>query len=343
MRLARGGAYTYAIWRSKSVNRTPPIFQTAVSMMRDHQNRLKSTLAHSGGKVICSPVYHIEALLALHNIFFFSGFISSCRFGTAVESSPPNDLIQEVLVTTQNRICTITFNRPHKRNAVNLTMARRFIRALQEADHSNDVTLIALTGAGSYFSSGIDLVGFAGPKPGTADAAPAQAPFKFSDLFSTVNTVKKPLIACINGPAVGFAVTMLGLFDGVYASDAATFQTHFTRFGLPPEFASTYTFPRMMGYSRANRILLFCQKASAQEAYDAGLVSCVFPSSTFRLEVERKLKEMATLPLKSLIYTKDLVRGRELLLRNEASEQEQSYFDPSVARDVKKSYVSQRS
>jgi enoyl-CoA hydratase/carnithine racemase len=93
--------------------------------------------------------------------------------------------------------------------------------------------------------------------------------------FQTMAHFSKPLIACVNGHAVGVGVTLLPHCDVVYCAAGSTFWTPFSRAGLCPEFASSLLFPRIMGRSRASEMLIFGEKKQADWALDAGLVSAV--------------------------------------------------------------------
>ncbi|KAJ7338497.1 hypothetical protein JRQ81_012396, partial [Phrynocephalus forsythii] len=86
------------------------------------------------------------------------------------------------------------------------------------------------------------------------------------DFVSHFIEFPKPLVAVVNGPAIGISVTLLGLFDIVYASDKATFQTAFSQLGLTPEGCSAYTFPKIMGPAKANEMLIFNSKITANQA-----------------------------------------------------------------------------
>lgn len=121
----------------------------------------------------------------------------------------------------------------------------------------------------------------------------------------------KPLVAAVNGPAVGIAVTLLGLFDVVYASDKATFHTPFSQLGLIPEGCSSYTFPKIMGTAKAAEVLIFGKKLTAAEACARGLVTEVFPDSTFQREVWTRLKTYAKLPKNAMRVSKELLRNLE--------------------------------
>jgi len=228
----------------------------------------------------------------------------------------------EIAVTIENGVYTIKKNRPHKKNAITWKMYAEIIGALQEADQDNSVKFVVITGEGDFYCSGNDLGNFMN--------IPPEGPQKMARegrevLYKYVNAYidfSKPLIAAVNGPAVGIAVTVLGLCDLVYASDHATFHTPFMSLGQSPEGCSSVTFPRIMGYSKANEVLLMGRKITAVEACERGLVTDVFPESEFLREVGKRIAEMGTLPTKSLTYSKALIRGNDILTLKEANEQE---------------------
>ena len=117
----------------------------------------------------------------------------------------------------------------------------------------------------------------------------------------------KPLIALVNGPAVGIAFTVLALFDMVIASDKATFSAPFTRLSLSPEGCSSYTFPKLMGRIKAADILVFNRKITAQEALGRNLVARVIADERFQAETAKFLEEIAKIPQK----VSSLLSGQE--------------------------------
>lgn len=127
---------------------------------------------------------------------------------------------------------------------------------------------------------------------------------------------EKPLIAAVNGPAIGIAVTTLGLVDCVITSDSATFQTPFSALGQSPEACATYTFPKIMGYSKASEMLFFNHKMTAKEALECGLVSRVVPAMEFRDHVDEWVFGprglVNTCYPKSMYFSKSLVKNEEM-------------------------------
>jgi peroxisomal 3,2-trans-enoyl-CoA isomerase len=214
-----------------------------------------------------------------------------------------------ITITVKDGIRTILLNRPDKFNALTPEMYDGIAAALSEANTDEGTNIIVLTGAGKYFCSGNDLGNFMN----VTDVAETAKQGR-NRLFNYVKAYidcKKPLIALVNGPAVGISITVLGLCDAVYATDKATFRSPFSELGQSPEACSSYTFPRIMGYAKASELLFFNSKITAAEAEQQGLVSKVFPDASFQTEAWAKVKQINEFPVKSLIYSKDLVRGRE--------------------------------
>ncbi|XP_071823485.1 enoyl-CoA delta isomerase 2-like isoform X1 [Apostichopus japonicus] len=211
-------------------------------------------------------------------------------------------------------VATVTLNRHRKKNALNKEMWTELILALRSASRDDRVVVCVLTGSGDYFSSGNDLNNFIEASKRGSDAANYMT-------FENVPLVKllvdilidfpKQLIAAVNGPAIGIAVTSLGLMDVVYASDTATFLTPFTSLGQCAEACSSYTFPKIMGPSKAYEVLFFGRKLSAQDAKDCNLISEVFPEDSFQREVQTRALKFAALPRKTLQAAKKLCRDGE--------------------------------
>nr|XP_045614820.1 enoyl-CoA delta isomerase 2-like isoform X1 [Procambarus clarkii] len=216
-----------------------------------------------------------------------------------------------LLVSCDNRLRTITLNRPSKKNALTPEMYEEWMAALKEAAEDPNTTITAITGSGDYYCSGNDLSNFANVDPSNMHNASKEGGVLLERFVSAFIDFPKPLIAVVNGPAIGVSVTIMALFDAVYASDKATFNTPFSALGQSPEGCSSYLFPKIMGPGKAAEMLLFNKKITAQEAYNIGLVTDVFPEDSFQNEVWPKLQAYAKLPIKSLVYSKALTRDLE--------------------------------
>ncbi|NP_001135696.1 enoyl-CoA delta isomerase 2, mitochondrial [Xenopus tropicalis] len=217
---------------------------------------------------------------------------------------------ETIHVSCEDNIIKIFLNRPEKKNAITLTMYKEIGEALEEAGKDESVFAV-LSGFGDYFCSGNDLNNFTNIPPEGKEKMAKDSADLLETFVSKFIDFPKPLIAVVNGPATGISVTILGLFDLVYATDRATFHTPFSQLGQSPEGCSSYTFPRIMGLGKATEMLLFNKKLTAQEACNLGLVAEVFPDSSFQKEVWERIKDYSTLPKNSLAFSKQLIRVNE--------------------------------
>ena len=186
-----------------------------------------------------------------------------------------------ILCEISERILTITFNRPRLLNAFSYSMLGAFLRALRIGDEHPDVGAIVVTGSGRAFSAGTDI----SPDPDgfefkAAQALPLSCEPDFGGLIALqIYRSRKPIIAAINGPAVGFGSTLVLPMDIRIASESAYFSFIFTRRGLMPEACSTWFLPRVVGITRALDWGLTGKMISADEAKGAGLVTEIVPDN----------------------------------------------------------------
>ncbi|RLW04480.1 hypothetical protein DV515_00005778 [Chloebia gouldiae] len=242
-----------------------------------------------------------------------SSLVSAESASQKKEASPEegrHDGYETLIVTTKKNITKIMFNRPDRKNAINHQMYREIIKALEEAG-KNDSTIAVITGNGDCYSSGNDLSNFTNVQPGEMEKMAKDGAVLLKDFVGHFIDFPKPLIAVVNGPAIGICVTVLALCDLVYASDRATFHSPFSQLGQSPEGCSSYLFPKIMGLAKASEMLLFNKKLTAAEACAQGLVTEVFPDRSFQKEVWARLEAYASLPKNSLAVSKQLLRSME--------------------------------
>jgi len=172
-------------------------------------------------------------------------------------------------------VCTVTLDRPTRLNAVTPVMIAELVEAFDRADGDDDVRVVIVTGAGRAFCAGADLSGgagtFARPTPGGG----AEHRDGGGLVSLRIYDMKKPVIAAINGPAVGFGITMTLPMDVRIASTSARIGFVFARRGVVPEACSTWFLPRLVGMSRAAEWVFTGRVFSADEAREGGLVSRV--------------------------------------------------------------------
>ena len=186
---------------------------------------------------------------------------------------------QETIATEiRDRILTITLNRPDRLNAFNSTMLEELLQALDDADDDDEVRAILFTGAGRAYCAGADL----GRGGSTFDGGSEEADGEHRDggglLTLRLFECRKPVIAAINGPAVGVGITMTLAMDIRIASDKARIGFVFARRGIVPEACSSWFLPRIVGISQAMEWVATGRIFSAQEALEGRLVSRVVPA-----------------------------------------------------------------
>jgi enoyl-CoA hydratase/carnithine racemase len=185
---------------------------------------------------------------------------------------------EQIIEELQDGILTITLNRPNRLNAWTETMAQELVSAFDRADEDDDVRVVIITGAGRAFCAGADLEKggetFDWRARENADAVRRDNGGRFTlRVFESL----KPVIAAVNGPAVGVGVTMTLPMDIRLAADDARFGFVFARRGIVPEAASSWFLPRVVGINQALEWVSTGRVFSAEEALSGGLVRSLHP------------------------------------------------------------------
>ncbi|USW58837.1 Putative enoyl-CoA hydratase/isomerase, ClpP/crotonase-like domain superfamily [Septoria linicola] len=204
----------------------------------------------------------------------------------------------DIVVTVQDGIGTIKFNRPKQLNSFGGRLIEDTIAALRELDNHPDTTFTVITGEGRFFASGADVTGIAGTPQNFKNDAEKKIFWvqRFAvgmELVRAMIDHKKVLVTAMNGPGVGAgAAWFQGSSDLLYAAEGAWLQVTFSQMGLVPENGSAVNWAQSMGVHRANDWLLFGGKATVEELKDAGLVNKLFPKETFHADVHNYLRDM---------------------------------------------------
>ncbi len=198
-----------------------------------------------------------------------------------------------VLIQGEGPVRLLTLNRPQRLNALNEQMKDELAAALKAAAQDQNVGAVVITGAGRAFSAGGDLDRFAA----MYESKSWQAIQRFTDLSfpRAFAHFPKPLIAAINGPAVGWGATMPLMCDLRLMSRNAYMCFAFVRVGLTPEFGSSCLLPRLVGLGRALELVLTAREIQAEEALTLGLVNRLCPPEELlpqALELGRRLAQL---------------------------------------------------
>lgn len=207
-------------------------------------------------------------------------------------------------IQVANHIQVMRLSRPEKKNAINAEMYRVLSDALEHGDGSDGVRVHVIVGRDGTFSAGNDLTDFLTTGE-TRDRAMAEV-LRFIRLLPQI---RKPLIAGVDGLAVGIGTTLLFHCDLVFASDRVSFSTPFVDLGLIPEAGSSLLAPMRLGYARAFELLVLGQTFSAEQLREAGLVNAVLPPSELEPATFAAAAALATKPPHALAISRRLLRG----------------------------------
>jgi len=241
-------------------------------------------------------------------------------------------MTDHVVAAVADGILAIRLNRPKRKNALTVAMYTALADALERGDAEKSVRVITLTGTDNSFSSGNDIADFMQQKP-----TPGETPvLRF---LRVISTTSKPLIAAVNGLAVGVGVTMLLHCDLVYAAETATFELPFVNLGLVPEAASTLLLPRMIGHQRASELMLLGEKFDAGTARSIGLVNAVLPTPELDAAVRERATMLASKPPAALRLTKALLKSETTTVTARMAEEVAQFSKQLQSPEVQEAFA----
>jgi len=241
--------------------------------------------------------------------------------------------MSDVRIEREGHVTAITLARPERRNAITVAMYAALADAIEAASTDDSARLITIRGEGQDFTAGNDLMDFMTELPRDSDDIPV---WRFLRALAR-NEV--PILAAVQGNAVGIGTTMLLHCDLVIAEESAHFLLPFVDLGLVPEAASTLLLPRLAGRRIAAKYLLLGEPFSAAEALQAGLVSHLVADGQITAAYEDTVARLLAKPPQALKLTQKLLRhstGNEIIERMEL---ESSHFSerlksPEVAHAI---------
>ena len=230
-----------------------------------------------------------------------------------------------IRVERTDHVHTLVFNQPETLNILTDEMRQELYHFFLHAETDPDLHVVVVTGSGRAFSAGIDLNVLKERYETFVQKGPQDASHRLL-LPRTLMTFPKPIIAAINGMAVGFGATIPLLCDIRIASTTAMFSYPFTRLGVTPEFCSSYFLPRLIGSGNAAELVFSARMIDAEEAMRIGLVNRVVSPEKLLDEAQVLAEEIAKLPSWSLQMSKRLLRHGSHSTMHQTLEYEASAF-----------------
>jgi 2-(1,2-epoxy-1,2-dihydrophenyl)acetyl-CoA isomerase len=249
---------------------------------------------------------------------------------------------ETVNVHRDGAAATIELNRPETLNAWNAQLGHDLLAAVTAVAEDEGVRAVVITGAGRAFSAGADLRDLSGREERTPEGVPDVRRVlteRYHPIITTIRTMPKPVLAAVNGPAVGIGLSLALASDLVIAAESAYLLLAFVNIGLVPDGGSSLFVPTRVGFARATEMAMLGERVGAAQALDWGLVNRVVPDDAFATEVAALRDRLAAGPTRSYAGTKRqlnhwLYARMEEQLELEADIQQEMARSPDFAEGV---------
>src|SRR4051794_13107759 len=214
---------------------------------------------------------------------------------------------ETVIVDRRGGAATILLNRPETMNAWNRQFGLDLRAAIEDVAADDDVRAVCITGAGRGFSSGADLKEMGEREEQTPEGRPdvyKTLTERYHPIITTIRTMPKPVVAAVNGPAVGIGLSLALASDLVIAKESAYFLLAFVNIGLVPDGGSSLFVPTRIGMARATEMAMLGERIAAPQALEWGLINRVFADDGFASASEQLIERLAAGPTRSYAGTK---------------------------------------
>jgi len=237
-------------------------------------------------------------------------------------------MTDHVLVNVTNRVMTITFNRPDKKNALTHDMYQTINAALERANADSNVRIVLLRGNGGCFTAGNDLMDF-------RDKPPLGPETPVARFLQNLLRAEKPIVAAVGGVAVGVGLTMLLHCDIVIAGKSARLSAPFVDLALVPEAGSSQLLPRAVGMALASDMFFTGRALSAEEALSAGLLSRVYEDDKLDAEAEALALSLARKAPDAMRFTRRLMHANREDVAKRMKEEGDLFARQLVSKEMK--------
>ena len=237
---------------------------------------------------------------------------------------------EHIAVIEQAGVLEIHIDRPDKKNALTTAMYRAMTAALADASARADIGAVLFAGRGDAFCAGNDLKDFlAGPEGGAAAFA----------FIRAIAAFDKPLVAAVQGLAVGVGTTMLFHCDLIYAAPDARFVMPFVNLGIVPEAGSSLLAPALMGHAKAAAMLMLGEPMDAQGADRVGLVTAIVPADQLLDHARARAAALMAKPPQALAVTRRLMKGDPAMLTARIEEEARLFRESLTSPEAQEAFT----
>ncbi|WP_130752175.1 enoyl-CoA hydratase-related protein [Sphingobium xenophagum] len=237
---------------------------------------------------------------------------------------------EHIAVIEQAGVLEIHIDRPDKKNALTAAMYRAMTAALADASARADIGAVLFAGRGDAFCAGNDLKDFlAGPEGGAAAFA----------FIRAIAAFDKPLVAAVQGLAVGVGTTMLFHCDLIYAAPDARFVMPFVNLGIVPEAGSSLLAPALMGHAKAAAMLMLGESMDAEGADRVGLVTAIVPADQLLDHARAKAAALMAKPPQALAVTRRLMKGDPATLTARIDEEARLFRESLTSPEAQEAFT----
>lgn len=241
--------------------------------------------------------------------------------------------MSDVLVTRADGVLTIRLARPQKKNALTAAMYEAMIDGFAQAGRDDAIGAVLIRGGEGVFTAGNDIQDF------IAAAAQAPADMAAARFVVALARLEKPIVAAVEGVAVGVGATLTLHCDLVYAAPDARFSMPFVDLGLVPEAGSSLLLPQRVGMARASEILLLGEAIGAQDAHGLGLVNAVLPAGRLYDHAQERAAALARKPRAAMMAARRLLRGDRADLHAQMRREVEAFAQALKSGEAQKAFM----
>lgn len=248
-------------------------------------------------------------------------------------------MTKEIEIKVEDGVQVICFLRADKKNALTGPMYNAMSEALDASEKNDAIACHVFLGSGGIFCAGNDINDFMRRAQATSTSDGKGIPAPSLDFIRRLPKVTKPMIAAVDGLAIGVGTTMLLHCDLVYASPTASLRTPFLDLGLIQEAGSTITAPERMGYPRAFELICLGEPFNAERALQAGLINAVVPADQLEATAMKAARRLVAKPRQALMTSRRLLRKNHDQLSAMIDEEAQNYVSLMRSPEAREAFT----